>query len=92
MNIIYKDITQSKLTIAKGRVELKMSIQNKPANESLVIALANMVVAEIGEVEYTLRGRFTQKEDGRWTIGMSSGSTNGAGNSTVKHFKTFTEK
>ena len=84
MNIVYKDIANPKLTIAKDRVELKLPSVAKVVDEFGVIAFANRIVAEIGVVEYTLRGVFEVGQ--KISIAMCQGTP-----PRHKLFKLFTE-
>lgn len=91
MNVVFKEITFPKLTIAKDRVELKFPVGFPAEVQNRVFTLANRIVEEVGVVSNTLRGKF-ETRDGKIRIQMCLGSTNGAGHSTRKSFKTFTEQ
>ena len=92
MSIVYKDITQPKLTIAKDRVELKLPSVAKINDEGRIIVLANKVASEVGMgfIEKTLRGRFNLDLSGKWSISMYSGTA--TNNVPRKLFKTFREQ
>jgi hypothetical protein len=91
MNIVYKDVTFPKLTIAKDRVEVKIPLGMEKPFQDRVLTLANRVVEEVGEVTNTLRGKFETREN-TLRIQMYYDITNGTGHSTRKSFKTFMEK
>ncbi len=91
ITVVVKDVMFPKLTLAKGRSEVKIPLGTDRMKMETLLRFASEVEAEAGEIQYTLRGKFRLSE-GKWRIEMYSGSTNGAGHSTEKHFKTFSEK
>lgn len=92
ITVVFKDVKMPKLTLAKDRSEMKVPLGTEQVLVDRLLVLANRVQELAGEIQFTLRGNFMLSEDGKWKIGMHFGSTNGAGHSTVKHFKTFTEQ
>ena len=57
--IIREKLARAKLTIARDRVSLKFP-QNMPVEERTKIEeFTKKIVENVGEVEFTLRGRFT---------------------------------
>jgi len=90
ITVVIKDIKVPKLTLAKERSEMKVPLGAEQEIADRLLKFASRVKAESGEIEFTLRGKF-ELEAGKWRIAMLSGSTNGAGHSTKKHFKTFEE-
>lgn len=60
INIVRKGTTTNKLTIAKGRVELKLTDQVGPEGEKWLNSFSQKIVEEVAKepCEFTLRGRF----------------------------------
>lgn len=88
MNIVYKDITQPKLTIAKDWVELKLPLVLSANLQERIVHLAHRIIKDIGPVEQTLRGHFNHSSDGLWISIYSGTKTNKV---PRKLFKTFQE-
>lgn len=59
--IIYTDNTTSKLTVAKNRTTLKIRKEDRGLG-CRMIDMAEKIVDKLGEIEYTYRGRFTNKD------------------------------
>jgi hypothetical protein len=89
MNIVRKDITHSKLTIAKDRIELKFPLNIEKPQEDAIISLANQVVNEMGVVTQTIRGEFFfNNRNRKWNIKMFKGTaTNKVPRTLVKSFE-----
>ncbi len=56
--IIVKPLDTPKLTIAKDRTTLKLPSMMSEAEQQLHTAFAKYIDARVGDIEYTLRGRF----------------------------------
>lgn len=76
IRIFRKGTTTNKLTIAKDRIELKVTDQVSPESEKWLLAFVKRVVEDLTKapVEFTLRGRFYWNErDQKMTLGLGVG-------------------
>lgn len=67
IEVLRKDITADKLTIAKDRIELKIRKSLSPETEKWMLTFAQRIVAVVNEtlvpIERTMRGRFKRHRD-----------------------------
>ena len=85
-NVIFKDISRPKLTIAKDRVEVKIP-HSMVEEADRIVQVADRAIASVGENPVTLRGRFTYGSDNKYHISLY------VNNKSSRHaFKSFTEE
>lgn len=76
IQIVRKGTTTNKLTIAKDRVELKVTDQASGEGEKWLVSFSQKVMEEVAKSpsEFTLRGRFDWNEKSQqMNLGLGSG-------------------
>jgi hypothetical protein len=86
IKVVRKGTTTNKLTIAKDRIELKVTDKVSAESEKWLLSFAQKVLEEVAKTpsEFTLRGRFRWNE-GRQIINLELGCGAG-GRKDVKYF------
>jgi len=70
LNVVDKDITRPKLTIAVDRRELKFPPQTPQDIRERLLAFAKRICDEVAEVAYSQRGTFKPMDDGGDSIAL----------------------
>lgn len=89
--VLDKDVTSVKLTVAKERTTLKVPLFVSPEDKSKLIDFAKYIESNLGDIEFTLRGRFYQWK-AHWTIKMDFSGPNGTSNAPNLYFSSDNEK
>lgn len=86
MIIQRKDITRSKITIAKDEIRVKLPIGLDEVESTRIILFATKVVKDVGPVANTKRGKITKSPKDEFTVTLYEGSPPRMNPVTVKEF------